>query len=87
MDHTSDSEQANEALPSAASVESPSADIGPVEERSDVHAEQGMSGEMQTDVFQEDVLQFVDDPKASELSADYVGRWSRLISTTNWEKS
>jgi hypothetical protein len=27
-----------------------------------------------------------DDPKASELSTEYVGRWSQLISTTNWEK-
>lgn len=27
-----------------------------------------------------------DDPKASELSSEYVGRWSSLISTTNWEK-
>ena len=28
----------------------------------------------------------LDDPKSVELSAEYVGRWSSLISTTNWEK-
>ena len=28
----------------------------------------------------------LDDPKSIELSAEYVGRWSSLISTTNWEK-
>ncbi len=29
---------------------------------------------------------YLSDPKSSELSAEYVGRWSTLISTTNWEK-
>ncbi|MFN3189903.1 MAG: hypothetical protein ACE361_05215 [Aureliella sp.] len=28
----------------------------------------------------------LDDPKAVELSTEFVGRWSTLISTTNWEK-
>ncbi len=28
----------------------------------------------------------LDDPKSLELSAEFVGRWSKLISTTNWEK-
>ncbi len=28
----------------------------------------------------------LDDPKSLELSAEFVGRWSTLISTTNWEK-
>ena len=28
----------------------------------------------------------LDDPKTSELSSQYVGQWSRLVSTTNWEK-
>ncbi|MEM8732605.1 MAG: hypothetical protein AAGG44_00180 [Planctomycetota bacterium] len=28
----------------------------------------------------------LDDPKAIELSTEFVGRWSTLISTTNWEK-
>lgn len=28
----------------------------------------------------------LDDPKAIELSSEYVDRWSSLISTTNWEK-
>lgn len=28
----------------------------------------------------------LDDPKSIELSAEFVGRWSTLISTTNWEK-
>ena len=28
----------------------------------------------------------IDDPKSVELSAEFVGRWSTLISTTNWEK-
>lgn len=28
----------------------------------------------------------VDDPKSVELSTEFVGRWSNLISTTNWEK-
>ncbi len=28
----------------------------------------------------------LDDPKSLELSAEYVGRWSTLVSTTNWEK-
>lgn len=27
-----------------------------------------------------------DDPKSLELSAEFVGRWSTLVSTTNWEK-
>lgn len=26
------------------------------------------------------------DPKSTELSTEFVGRWSQLISTTNWEK-
>lgn len=29
---------------------------------------------------------YVDDPKSNELSSEFVGRWSTLISTTNWEK-
>lgn len=33
----------------------------------------------------EEVLD-LDDPKSIELSAEFVGRWSTLISTTNWEK-
>lgn len=28
----------------------------------------------------------LDDPKSAELSPEFVGRWSNLISTTNWEK-
>ncbi len=28
----------------------------------------------------------IDDPKSLELSAEYIGRWSTLVSTTNWEK-
>lgn len=28
----------------------------------------------------------LDDPKSVELSQEFVGRWSTLISTTNWEK-
>lgn len=28
----------------------------------------------------------LDDPKATELSSEYVVRWEKLISTTNWEK-
>ncbi len=28
----------------------------------------------------------LDDPKSVELSSEFVGRWSTLISTTNWEK-
>ena len=28
----------------------------------------------------------IDDPKSIELSTEFVGRWSTLISTTNWEK-
>jgi hypothetical protein len=28
----------------------------------------------------------LEDPKASELSSEFVGRWTKLISTTNWEK-
>ena len=28
----------------------------------------------------------LDDPKSIELSSDYISRWSKLISTTNWEK-
>ncbi len=28
----------------------------------------------------------IDDPKSVELSVEFVGRWSTLISTTNWEK-
>lgn len=28
----------------------------------------------------------IDDPKSLELSAEFVGRWSTLVSTTNWEK-
>lgn len=28
----------------------------------------------------------LDDPKSVELSAEFVGQWSTLISTTNWEK-
>ena len=30
--------------------------------------------------------QQLDDSKTSELSSAYVGRWSTLVSTTNWEK-
>ncbi len=29
---------------------------------------------------------FEDDPKANELSSEFVVRWEKLISTTNWEK-
>jgi hypothetical protein len=29
---------------------------------------------------------FVDDASTAEASNEYVGRWNRLISTTNWEK-
>ncbi len=29
---------------------------------------------------------FVDDPRAAEMSAPFVGQWVQLISTTNWEK-
>ena len=28
----------------------------------------------------------LDDPKSNELSTEFVGRWTTLISTTNWEK-
>jgi hypothetical protein len=28
----------------------------------------------------------LEDPKATELSGEFVVRWSRLVSTTNWEK-
>lgn len=28
----------------------------------------------------------LEDPKSNELSTEYVGRWSQLVSTTNWEK-
>jgi len=28
----------------------------------------------------------IDDPKSIELSTEFIGRWSTLISTTNWEK-
>ena len=28
----------------------------------------------------------MDDPASVQLSAEYVGRWSTLVSTTNWEK-
>lgn len=28
----------------------------------------------------------LNDPKATELSSEFVGRWEKLISTTNWEK-
>ncbi len=28
----------------------------------------------------------IDDPKSVELSSEFVGRWTTLISTTNWEK-
>ncbi len=28
----------------------------------------------------------IDDPKSLELSAEFIGRWSTLVSTTNWEK-
>lgn len=28
----------------------------------------------------------LDDPKSIELSSEFVGRWTQLISTTNWEK-
>ena len=28
----------------------------------------------------------MDDPKSVELSTEFVGRWSTLVSTTNWEK-
>ena len=33
-----------------------------------------------------DHLLELDDPKSVELSQEFIGRWSRLISTTNWEK-
>jgi len=29
---------------------------------------------------------FIDDPKSVELSVEFIGRWSTLVSTTNWEK-
>ncbi len=28
----------------------------------------------------------LDDPKASEISGEFVGKWNHLVSTTNWEK-
>ncbi|MFO0940286.1 MAG: hypothetical protein U0930_05910 [Pirellulales bacterium] len=28
----------------------------------------------------------LDDPKATELSSEFIVRWEKLISTTNWEK-
>lgn len=31
-------------------------------------------------------IEAIDDPKSNELSSEFVGRWSNLISTTNWEK-
>ncbi len=33
-----------------------------------------------------DTADGLEDPKSNELSTEYVGRWSQLISTTNWEK-
>ena len=30
--------------------------------------------------------ELLNDPKSNELSTEFVGRWSQLISTTNWEK-
>ena len=29
---------------------------------------------------------YLDDPKSTELSSEFVGRWANLVSTTNWEK-
>lgn len=34
----------------------------------------------------EDSADRIDDPKSIELSTEFIGRWSKLISTTNWEK-
>jgi hypothetical protein len=46
--------------------------------------------ETNTKLSQSDSIQNLDmglnDPKAIELSSEFVGRWTKLISTTNWEK-
>lgn len=38
------------------------------------------------DTMSAELEQFTDDPKSHELSVEFVGRWSTLVSTTNWEK-
>lgn len=40
----------------------------------------------QADYANENLDSVLDDPKNLELSAEYVGRWSTLVSVTNWEK-
>ena len=39
-----------------------------------------------TEISASDVDLGLEDPKTSELSSEFIGRWETLVSTTNWEK-
>ncbi len=61
------------------------AEVSNAEMSSAVEVENAPSDEL-TEALSGDVPADLDDPKSIELSAEFVGRWSTLISTTNWEK-
>lgn len=55
-------------------------------QESEFVSEEQDSQEIQSEGQQVEEQVDLDDPKATELSTEFVGRWSELISTTNWEK-
>lgn len=69
-----------------AASETPESSVSTVEAALDSDSPQTDSSLHETVVSSDDSALDLDDPKATELSSDFVGRWSELISTTNWEK-
>src|SRR5580704_6637112 len=45
-----------------------------------------MDGNLQDPVVNEDSPAAADSPSIEQASREYLGRWNRLISSTNWEK-
>ena len=63
------------AIAEATSVSASTTDVASSGAMQKSEAELGETGEIE-----------LDDPKSVELSQEFVGRWSTLVSTTNWEK-
>lgn len=70
----------------AASSELDAAEMADAAEVSSAVEVQEETSDELTEALSGDVPAELDDPKSIELSAEFVGRWSTLISTTNWEK-
>ncbi|GAB5406379.1 MAG: hypothetical protein Aurels2KO_46100 [Aureliella sp.] len=75
----------NDSVSASSDADVASADVASAEVASAVEVEVAASDEL-TEALSGDVPTELDDPKSIELSAEFVGRWSTLISTTNWEK-